>query len=248
MTEPWLAESVRLTALWGQESGADRLSWESVVGRSPDQQEAQPRLGLKRESGSLGDGSASLECRVSLSRVDWILVPVMSVETQMTTFPNVGTVDDAVDTLRTILFAKAAETYEAPRFAFGLTATRHTDSAAESYRELQSLLKNLNLNLDGTSDFLYQINRPRPSVAVPGMTINRVSRWMSSMVSGLRLVVPSQGPVARMSDSPINVTRVELDMSTPVDRQTPLPPESRAPLLEELVRLAIEQLSTGDTP
>jgi hypothetical protein len=107
----------------------------------PDHQEAQPRLRMKREAGSLSDGSINLERPKSLNQEDWILVPIMSVETKLPTLPNVGAVDDAVNVLRTLVFAKAAEFYDAPKFAFGLVATRHTDSAAQSYRELEVLLK-----------------------------------------------------------------------------------------------------------
>jgi len=230
------------------ENGVDRLSWESVVGRPPDQHEAQPRFRTQREFGSISDGSINFERRITLSQVDWILAPIMSVETKLPTLPNVGTVADAVNVLRALVFAKAAEIYDAPRFAFGLVATRQTDSAAQSYRELEVLLKNLTLNLEGASDFLYQINRPRTSMTVPGLKINRLSRWMSTTTAGLRIVVPAHGSVERKSDSPIHATRVELDISTAVERDAPLPSESRAALIDELVRLATEQLTTGDTP
>jgi len=193
-----------------------------------------------------------LELRTSPGRVDWMLAPPMSDNVaDVAQFPNVGTVTEAAQIIDAMLLEKAALAYEVPRFAIGIVALHPSDNRDASYAELTGLLRSIRPNLDGASDFSYQVNRPRPSVTLPGVRINRLSRWSTAALTGLRLSILSVQSAASQATQhrtkAIYATRVELDLNTPADRAETLPKPNRLPLLRELVQLGLEIIDTGDT-
>jgi len=255
VTVAWLCESVRLTALWGTPDDVSKLlTWNAIIGSDPEQQETQPRIHTVREVGAIWDGSASLEFRASPGRADWIVAPVIPADIQLATWPNLGRVEEIAERFSEFIFGAVARVYSAPRFAFGLIALHPQPSREASYAELTNLLRISSLQREGASDFVYQINRARPSKSVPGLSINRVSRWASVVSQGLRMqfsmspVGVADGAVASTQTPPTHATRAELDMNTAADRRDPIPATGRAPLLRELAGLSLELLETGDVP
>lgn len=252
----WLCESLRLSALWSAPDGTESvLTWESVVGAAPEVHESQPRQGTTRDAGPIADGTSGLELRTAPGRADWLLLPTVSSSMQHTpTFPNIGGIDEALRLFDDLLFEKAAMSYNVPRFALGLTAMSPAADRKESYAQLIKLLSTIHPNLAGASEFQYQINRPRQSKAVPGLTINRLSRWGSVVLAGItmppmtdqHLVV--SGMAQAIPSRQIHAMRVELDINTGLEQQTPIGPELRLSLIRELAQLAPEILAAGDVP
>jgi hypothetical protein len=253
VTQPWQCESLRLSALWSSPEGAESaLSWESVVGAPPEVRESQPRQGTTRDAGPINDGATILELRTAPGRADWLLLPAISTTMlTSTTFPNVGNVDEALHQCETLLFEKAARSYSVPRFALGLTAIYPAADRDASYALLTKKLKTIRPDLVGASEFLYQINRPRQSKAVPGLTINRLSRWGSVVLTGV--IMPQAPNVAQsfshaIPSKQIHAMRAELDLNSGLEQQTPIRPDDRLELLRELARLGPEILADGDVP
>jgi hypothetical protein len=254
VSEPWLCESLRLSALWHLPTGAESaLSWEAVVGLPPETSESQPRQGTNRSTGPVKGDTAILELRTAPGRADWLLVPVIGPGSlDQPTFPNIGPVDEVLRFFDGLLFSKAAGAYPAPRFGLGVTGLHMAADRDASYAELTSLLKTISPKLEGAVEFLYQINRPRQSTVVAGLMINRLSRWSSIAFGGVRLAfaMPSSGKESPLPQSikPLNATRVDLDINSTVDRHEPVPAAQREALLRELARLGPEILRSGDTP
>ena len=245
---PWLCEYLRFSALWTEPSdAAARLKWDAVVGRPPEQREEQPRIGTIREVGPVGDGLAGLELRLSPGRADWLLSPALPPDVQLTTLPNLGGIEDVLEGFRGLVFARAAAAYEAPRFALGAVVLHPADRDA-SYAELAQLVPQMKGHLAGASDFIFQINRPRRSRVIPDVLINRLTRWTSVSFASVRVSLSSQGEVTQRPAQPLSATRVEIDVSTAADRQTPIPEPARAPLFNELATIMIEIVYAGDVP
>jgi len=254
METAWLCESIRVSALWrAPEDVSSLLDWKTVIGSEPEQRETQPRFGTVREVGPVWGGVAALEFRSSPGRADWVLTPVIPPDIQLPGIPNLGDVADTTQKFRNLIFEHFARAYAAPRFAFGLVALHQQPTKKASYLELAELLGNASLRLSAASDFMYQINRPRASKSVRGLTINRLSRWTSVGVQGLRLQItasPSTSPETSVSPaSPgLHATRVELDINSSFERHDTISAELRGPLLDEFIELAGELLSSGDVP
>lgn len=244
---------MRLTALWSAGAAPSAaLTWEAIVGTPPEQQESQPRVGVTRDIGTVLEGSAGLELRRSPGRVDWLLTPVLQVivpiNAQPSTFPSIGEVEDVSTSFSNLLFPRAAQSYDAVRFALGLTAHRHAASKEASYAELESLSKKTKFDIKGASDFLYQINRYRISTAVPGLMVNRLLRLSCAAVTDMQIAFPTEGSHSRNTGLPTFVTRMDLDINTEATRREPIPAAQRELLLAELKSLALEMLREGDVP
>jgi hypothetical protein len=253
MENTWLCESIRVSALGRAPELVSELDWKAVMGSDPEQRETQPRLGTVREIGPVLGGAAVLEFRASAGRVDWALAPIIPPDIQLPTIPNVGSVTEAIRNFRDLIFEHVTRSYAASRFAFGMAAFHQQPTGGASYEELAALLHNAALLAPGTSDFVYQINRPRNSKSVNGLVVNRLSRWSSIAVHGLRLQITaplSNLPESLLSSSSptLQATRAEFDINSSAERREPIPAEMRRLLLDEFVELAEELLSAGDVP
>lgn len=247
MKNQWRCESLRLTAIWSEpREVAGLLTWESVVGSQPDQRQDQPKQKAMREFGAISGGAANLEMRSVLGRVDWLMAgnfPSVPTE-QGSLFEDFLVLPEALTRFSQLLFDKSAVAYDASRIAIGINAVRPTESNAASYAELAKLLPNVKVPLEGASEFLFQINRPRPSLSAPNMTINRMSRWMSIGMGPIMNAMPQ----ILLPFASVHAARVELDISTPADRTSPIPKDLQRSLYVEMSNLAEEILERGDCP
>ena len=253
MSSPWLCDSLRVSAIWRSPIPVESpLSWEAVAGAAPEIHESQPRQGTTKDAGPIGDGARTLELRTGPGRIDWLLLPIFNLPMLADlsrSIPNLGEVGDALRAFDAFLFEQAAAAYAAPRLALGVTALHPAPDRDSSYSELRSILSTISPNLDGSSDFLYQINRPRESSAAPGVTINRLARWGSVVMAGITVqsfVPQASGSVTQVQTPTAHATRIELDLSTSAERESELPLESRVPLLREMATLAMQVIEQGD--
>jgi hypothetical protein len=103
-----------------------------------------------------------------------------------------------------------------------------------------------------TSDFLYRINRPRPSTSLGDDTIvNRLATWAVIHVVEVRIAVSGGGAETQALSSegePFIACRLELDINTAADRPGTLPHDRLDALLAEFGKLAVEIAVEGDKP
>jgi len=121
------------------------------------------------------------------------------------------------------------------RLAFGAVLTRPVDDLLTGYRQISDYLPFVQLDPESSSDFSYQINRPRNSTVISGLRINRFSRWSVARV------------FASTFDTQIGC-RVELDINTAQEFQGELPQEKLPVIIQELVDLGKEIAENGDIP
>ena len=138
------------------------------------------------------------------------------------------------------------------RIAFGVVFLQPTDTRETGYRALERYLPALKLDAEGSSDLLYQINRPRPSQSVEGLSINRLMKWS---VQSMNLVQMQQQVLgSAIVAAPTFVTgasgfsaRLEVDLSTAVTGREILAASLPA-LVDEHVQIAAEIAARGDVP
>ena len=119
-------------------------------------------------------------------------------------------------------------------------------SKVEANTELARFLPTVDLS-PNSSDFLYQINRPR-QLTLPGspnLMVNRISKW--SVVRWRRGVISASGGQVTMSPT-VDATayRLELDINTDASFKGELPHERLGEVFEFLVRLGVEISQRGD--
>lgn len=239
---PWKAEHVRFTCLF---SSRDLVGlWEALAGSPPDSVTHDRKQGHVQESGEV-DGGLLLTCISTVNRFDAILAP------QPLGLQELMVLDDATSLLRTFA-ARAFELAERPsRLAFGTVLSSATSTREAGYAALDRLLPNL--DLDGSfQDFLFQLNRPRPSRAVEGQQINRLSKWSVGSRQNLQFTVAGHGLVPVPAAPPVYACRLELDINS-IDPETvaggaatPLPSDKLMRLWEELESAAKEIAVKGD--
>ena len=245
--DAWLAESLRVTVFPSPAASlTDQRWWEQLVGQPPETQTSQPRKGGRKDEGPYEGGKLVLDCETT--RIDWHLVPAAPSEETDQAFPNIGTYPESL-ALFSQLIRRWLGLDDFPpinRLAVGSILLHPVDSLSHGYRQLTDYLPSVQIDPNGSSDFQYQINRPRESRSgVSGLRINRLSKWS---VATIRLfTLTGAGPSSR-AEAQHHARRLQLDVNTAAEFDTELPADGLIPLLQELVELAGEIASHGDIP
>ena len=119
------------------------------------------------------------------------------------------------------------------------------------YELIGQYLPSVKLDPENSTDFSFQINRPRPSTSgISKLQINRLSRWSVARLSGMVVQVTSGEPTARVFESTegLHACRVELDINTAPSSDGAFPKENLATLVKELLGLGVEIAMSGDIP
>jgi hypothetical protein len=117
----------------------------------------------------------------------------------------------------------------------------------ESYQKLSEFLPRIWIDPVGSTDFGYQVNRPRKSLTIDGQRIQRLSKWSASLSGLIQLqVAPLVSQQSAILQEGQNACRIEIDISTDPLIAEPLPAAKLAPILDELIQLGLEITSQGD--
>jgi len=239
----WLAESLRLTVFTTAEPALADLSgsWKALIGDEPDTVEAKPKDRVLKESGPFRE--AFLTFRHLPQRIDWILRPS---EVVSETWRTIGAFADETLPFIELMKKWLAASPEIQRLAFGAVLMDLVSDHDEGYTKVSAYLP-FNVDL-GARNFMYQINRRRGSrLGVPGLEINRLSKWSCAELRTAQLVIGETTMVN--DDSPSRVAvRLEVDINTVPEYPNPLDPGNLADLFGECVDLGAEIAEKGDIP
>jgi hypothetical protein len=192
-----------------------------------------------------------LVLKTERGRVDWLLEP--DIEGQEGP-PDIGAAHlgpfaDVLTIFCEMMLRWLATTgLDVTRLALGVTLRLPVKTKEEAYSLMSSYLP---FHLDPeSSDFLYRINRPRPSASLDdGTVVNRLATWAVIRVETL-LISVSAGSAAAQAVSregePFLACRLELDINTAAERSGTLPRDRFDALLSELGQLATETAARGD--
>ena len=246
--DSWQIEGLRATAFPSPDVQFDPKDWwNSVLSEGPDSQVDNMKLGTKTTQGTFKGNKLTLT--VAPGRVDWNLAPSAQSEQALISSITLESPDEPFECFSELILKWLPLSPVLDRIALGTQAMLPAESKAQTYRLLQSYLPAVKLDED-SSDFIYRINRPRESKSgIDGLRINRVSTWMSIMMSlGQFSPDPRVGIKAIGLGQRAHACRVELDINTAQEFQGQLRHDQSVLVFRELVESAREILRHGDQP
>lgn len=238
----WQADLLRLTCFPSSAVNFDATNWwRDVTGEQPENTIVRAREGFRQDEGVFDEKKLILG--VQPTRVD-LLMQSKDIENQT----PIGLFTDTLDPFLDIISRWFKIAPPLTRIAFGSVLMFPVANRETGYELLAKFLSKIQIDPLNSSDFLYQINRPRTSQTVtPELKINRLTKW-SVQKSGLVHFVLS--PIAKVPTTfPSKETvscRLELDINTSEDFKTDLPQNKLMNIFEELVELAKEITVKGD--
>jgi hypothetical protein len=227
-------------------------TWERVTGSQPDSQRSSPKTGQVVESGTYGDSQLELvfASEPADGRLEWHLRAPDLFESKHASF-------DETPSEFLQLMDKYIQTLSMPsvqRAALGVSVLRRVKDLAQGYSEISNYLP-FQVDYADSSDFLYQINRKRPSQVLPGTEVNRLMKW-SVVVLGRRILRLTGSRIAEMKGTDASIVKpvddqvalnLELDINTATNEDSSLEVGKLSELLREFVELAREILAKGAT-
>ncbi len=238
----WQADILRVTCFPSSAVNFDSTNWwHDIMGEQPENTIVRAREGFRQDEGIVDEKKLILG--VQPTRVD-ILMQSKEIENQT----PIGLFTENLDPFLAIISRWFKIAPPLTRIAFGSVLIFPVANRETGYELLAKFLSKIQIDPFNSSDFLYQINRPRTSKTVtPELKINRLTKW-SVQKSGLVHFVLS--PIAKMPTTfPSKETvscRLELDINTSEDFKSDLPQNKLINVLEELVELAKEIAVNGD--
>lgn len=248
----WQAENVRITVFPEPSPNFHTDGWwESVLGTTPETRSSQPKQGVVQETGPFLDGVMTLN--VTPLRIDWLLSANFAKLVPGEGLPTIGAFPSVVEAFCAKVNSWFSQAPAIKRLAFGSVALQEVQSHEEAYQMLGRYLPAVTMDPQGSSEFIYRINRPRLSAVMPEMRVNRIMNWSAAKIQGVNMqwnvASGSRGNI--VSGVPMReyfACRLELDISTPPDRTEPFAVDALPAVLGELVGLGLEIAAKGDTP
>ena len=242
--KPWEVEYFRSTAFL--ESGSvdfdSAAYWEEVVGDEPEQVVTRSKDGLTLLSGVVNKRSLALNRR--RDRIDWMLrasgSPIPEV---LVPHKDISQASDGLESFLRIMGKAFQMSCHISRLGFGAVLLRRVDTMDSAYSELSPFLPDVRLEgLADSSDFFYQINRPRQSEVIQGVTVNRLSKWSVQIFDTITV---SDGGAPKMNTAQL-ACRLEVDINTSQQQVLHIHKDQTQSLFEELARLGYEISNSGD--
>src|SRR2546425_2874960 len=243
--EAWQVASARVTALPSEVVSIEQLTWwDDVVKLSPDAVVSRPKIGQYQAHGDFEGRRLALQ--VQPGRIDWSVSGVLKAAEEEFDLALLGPLPEVVTSLMKV--AMPWLTTAAPplaRLAFGATLLQPVEKVRDGYVRLRHYLPGFPIDPDGSSDFFYQINIPRPSgTNVEGLRINRLMKWSVQVAQRMSVVVGPGGVETRTMGEEA-ACRLELDINTAPGFAGPLPVQLLEGLLNEMVGLGFAIAKDG---
>lgn len=136
------------------------------------------------------------------------------------------------------------------RLALGTVLRQPVDDRAAGYALCGRYLEGtVRLDCQRSSDFVYQINRPRPCKSgIDGLTVNRLTQWSVGKLVTAGVEVSPDRPPAHVVTSEAYAARLVLDVNTSGDFEGVLPTTRVPAILDELCACSMEIAEKGDIP
>lgn len=241
----WRAHTLRLTVFPRSPANyRDATWWSDVADSEPDVYNLDLKKSELRQEGPYGEGKLALIAKSD--RIDWLFTPIEDVETKPNTVPTIGSFGETSEAFSNLALSwLSIETIPSiRRIAYGAILMAPIEEVSNGYELLNKYLGSVELDSEASSDFFYQINRPRESALdISNLMINRLSKWS---VARLRYVDISALVKKTLEPLELLACRLELDINTSPDFEEELPKDRLSNIFEELVGLGKEIAEKGD--
>lgn len=246
----WVVGHLRATTFIPDLTAIDDFKstwWKNVVGNTPEDERINHQGWVREQEGMLDGNLLTMVCRHG--RVDWVLKYVEQGSPYETSkLPGIGpmspkTLNPFMEVIRKWLF----ECPPTNRLAFGAILGRRATDAQAGYEKILSYISDVQLEPQGISDLVYQINRPRKSGFSKDIMINRLSRWSVQLTGTVGITVDPTIPKASASMQGQHICKLDLDINTTLLDDAVSGDDAHTIFLE-LVSLGQEISTKGDIP
>lgn len=244
-SKDWDATSLRFTGFLAPDAKIQESDWwKAVVGESPDTRHIQEKKGSVKNVGRFEEGNLTL--KMEPFRVDWFYEAIKSPE-EPDMSGVLGSFNNAipvfVDAMQKWFLSENLPSLQ--RIAFGAIVLKPVKTREAGYERLSKYLESVKIDPEGSSDFLYRINRPRDSSTDIGdLRINRLMTW--GVITARFLGFDFQHQKNMYAGQETFAARLELDISTFADPSRQFNVSEYKTIFDELVQLAIEISQKGD--
>jgi hypothetical protein len=234
----WEIETIRLTVFTPDPPSAQDVGWwRDMTASEPETVQNRPAHALFAASGLVNDLTLSLN--LTPGRIDWLFVGASSTDSPLA---SLGSFDSAAKRFHGLidqwLDRKPVKMF---RIALGVAARGRASDKVDAYKKISGYLPFVKLDPVGSSELLYQINRPSKSRVVPGLAVNRLSKWNVVTVGSTSMVLSGPTVVTPLATFYV----AETDINTATDNESNLTDTAKA-LVAELEDLTGEILEKGD--
>jgi hypothetical protein len=227
----WKVLGCRLTVFTSPDVVASTTLWRDLLGDDPEQVSIQRQLSIRTERGPWNDGVLMLQVQ-PLGRIDWLYDRAsLGAGGEDTVGPYPDAAAPFID------FARHWAAHGMPsthRIGLGIVLMTATENRETGYAELSNLIDGVPNPAEAT-DFIYQINWPRPSRVLKGQQINRLSKWSVAAARTITL-----GGAGISEGSFRYFLNLDLDVNTPADFAETIPADAVARLIGDLSEGAFE--------
>ena len=247
-TVPWHVREARLSAFFAEpvEPSAETASWwETAWKEAPERSELQPRASKALHSGvvTLASGQALVELSIDPLRADWRIKPVpIQSDLAPSTAEFIGSQSMSHEFLAQISATWLESAPPIKRLAFGETLFHPVDQVEST--ALLSSLTGVDIG-DTAGDFILRLNRPRLSMTVEGLQLNRLVKWSASEIRLILVAVTGRNAQALPTASIASGIQVDLDINSDATRETPIDSSALTGLSEEFATMAVEIAERG---
>jgi len=217
--------------------------WSDVTGDTPEISSLEQKKSIQKVVGPYDEGSLTFQ--LAPFRLDWVWGPAIDPD-RIGEFQNIGSFPEACAKFKRLML-KWFELQNVPkikRLALGVVAILPAGDRKSSYMQLAAYLPRVQIDIENSSDFLYQVNRARDSKSgVSELKLNRLSKWGAVKTTLLANI----GPTA-ITGAVKHACRLELDINTAGEFPREIEKREAPKVLEELFALAEEIATKGDVP
>lgn len=241
----WTCGPLRLTVFHpaGETPPVEGL-WSRLTGQDPESSTGKPKTLERVEIGTWEQAQLVLHNQPRVGRIDWLLNPGDGDEGSAPSLP--GRLQAFFGLMNTWLGDVGVRAVT--RVALGTVALLSVPDTVTGYRKVSGYLP-FDVDRTVSSDFLYQINRPRPSATVPDVQINRLVKWSVARAEKFWLTVTGEGLTGLIDPEQAgSFVRVELDINTVPKPGIEIPRDRLVSLVTELSDLTREIVREGDIP
>jgi len=246
----WEVNIVRATTFVGPDFNVHpEISWwKQIVENEAEESRSRHSTGELVESGVFEGRRLVLD--IKPGRADWRLTALAGPPDELPeVLPTIGPLDDVLTSFLRLTGSWLDVCPAVTRLAFGAVLVKPVTDRKTGYSAIATLLPKVDIDPENSSDFLYQINRPRPSLSgISGLILNRLSKWSVLSTILLRVAVGGGGGSIQDARQPQFFCRLELDMNTDSDFRGDFSKDNMGSVFQELVDLGREIAKKGDIP
>ena len=244
--EIWKINSLRYTIFPKPNYIFDNDSWQKIVGTLPDNVSFQLKNQIKHFDGVYDSGKFIID--VDPSRIHLVFTPGNDLQENNPGLINLGGYDETSKVFISLIdkWLSLDNCPTVNRMAVGGQLFIPVESKVEGYKNLCKFLHTVTIDPENSSEFLYQINRPRKSLNTEKeLLINRLSKWQVLIFENAIQDASVKNTSQKIIASQYGMS-LEFDMNTQGDFQGDLNPGDQKLYFKELLQLSNEISVKGD--